>query len=1188
MAVIKKRNNTLTVAAPAGRLAELISSENYFFSISPAANSITNTDGVIIRTNNAFIDTWGYSSLRDVLGIHCKDLFENSNEADAFFDTLVKSGTWEGEFRAKKKNGSFFLAHGLASSLIDGSGKVIGYQTSMLDVTERTRAEQRVVTLSQLGQRLNSAVTPQEAAKIIADAADILFGWDAYTLDLYSSEDDIITSILNIDTIKGERTEISPVLVGKRPSARMRRVIVQGSELILRKEGSKFEGDSIPFGDVTRPSLSLMFAPIRRGAKVVGVLSVQSYITDMYRQSDLDLFQSLADHCSGALERIQAAQEVEKSEERYRILYENNPIMVFTIDADGTVLSVNKSGAEQLGYTVDELVGKSVLNVFHEDDKEKALQQVKSLLLEPTKVFNWELRKRRKNGEIVWVSEVAALLSNVNGKITILIDCEDITKRKEVEQALSDSEEKLRTLINTMTEGLALNEIIYDENGEMIDYRILEVNQAFYSITDYKPGQIIGNVATNLYGMSPEYIRSFWKSHYKENKVMHTEIFSPRNNKWYFVSTSPFVNKRFVTSFFDITDKKRAEEQLRMQSIALNAAANAIVITDSNGTIEWVNKAFSELTGYTSDEAIGKNPKILKSDKQDQSFYKRLWETVLAGKVWQGEIINRRKDGSLYVDEQTITPIHDDHGAITHFIAVKQNITERKQTEHALIESEEKYRGLFDQNLAGIFVSTPDGTLIDCNNAFLQIFRFESLEEAKQTKLSTLYPDPYLRQVLLDTLQKEKRIQNFEHTLRRKDGSKADIIENVIGKFDDEGSLVELQGFVFDDTKRRELERELIQSQKMESLGTIAGGVAHDFNNILGIIMAHASMMEQFKDDSDRQSQSLNAIIKATQRGASLVKQLLTVARKTETNMQLIRVNEVVGEVVRLIQETFSKLITIVTSFQQELPFILADATQLHQIFLNLCVNARDAMPNGGVLTLSTSIIAKDFLASRFRITSASQYICVEVRDSGFGMDENIQRRIFEPFFTTKGPGKGTGLGLSLVFSIVENHRGFVDVQSAVGVGTAFKIYLPIPEHKADATGGEKRTDVEIRGGTETILVIEDEEMLRSLLELFLTNKGYTVLTADDGSRGVEVYKAHAYSISLVLSDLGLPGISGDAVFRKIREINPHVKMILASGYIDPEKKSHLYESGVRHFIQKPYSDRDVLQKIRIVLDSHQ
>jgi CheY-like chemotaxis protein len=372
----------------------------------------------------------------------------------------------------------------------------------------------------------------------------------------------------------------------------------------------------------------------------------------------------------------------------------------------------------------------------------------------------------------------------------------------------------------------------------------------------------------------------------------------------------------------------------------------------------------------------------------------------------------------------------------------------------------------------------------------------------------------------------------------------------------------------------------------MESLGTLASGIAHDFNNILSIIIGHASLLERLPADRSTIQKNAEAITKAGMRGASLVKQMLTFARKTDVTIESVTLNDVVNELVILLHETIPRTITVALHVEKDLPVIEADATQVHQVMLNLCLNARDAMPSGGTLTITTQVESGKTLRRKHPKANAQDYVLLSVADTGMGMDEETQRRIFEPFFTTKERGKGTGLGLSLVFGIMESHNGFVTVQSELGKGTACHCYFPVPHNAPNLTQIEERTIEEITGGSETLLVVEDEEMLRELLKSFLESKGYTVLTAEDGEHGLAAYRQHRNTIALVISDHGLPKYSGDELYRSLKLLKPDVLFILASGYIEPGMKSEIFKSGIKEFIQKPYDENDLLRVVRRVLDN--
>ncbi len=295
----------------------------------------------------------------------------------------------------------------------------------------------------------------------------------------------------------------------------------------------------------------------------------------------------------------------------------------------------------------------------------------------------------------------------------------------------------------------------------------------------------------------------------------------------------------------------------------------------------------------------------------------------------------------------------------------------------------------------------------------------------------------------------------------------------------------------------------------------------------------------------------------------------------------------IVAEITKLLQETFPKTITVSTDLLHKLPLIHADLTQIHQVLLNLCLNARDAMPSGGILSISTKQVKGETLIALYPTAQAKDYVEVCVTDTGTGIDTATRQRIFEPFFTTKDIGKGTGLGLALVYGIVENHGGFINLQSEVGKGTAFRIFLPVQERILEVPELRQKVEQEAPEGTETVLIVEDEKMLSELLRALLVSKGYNVLTAENGERGVEMFRTHGKEIAVVITDMGLPLLGGDQVFRIIRSIDPKAKVIFASGFFDPQMKSELFKAGAKHFIQKPYMPNEVLQKVREVIDAN-
>jgi signal transduction histidine kinase/ActR/RegA family two-component response regulator len=423
-----------------------------------------------------------------------------------------------------------------------------------------------------------------------------------------------------------------------------------------------------------------------------------------------------------------------------------------------------------------------------------------------------------------------------------------------------------------------------------------------------------------------------------------------------------------------------------------------------------------------------------------------------------------------------------------------------------------------------------------------------------------------------------------EIRLRKKPQS---YLSNKFPLRDANGTVYAVCGVLTDVTEQKLLGEQLRQAQKLESLGTLAGGIAHDFNNILGIILGHASILKPHQEEPKKLQESVDSITKAVQRGTNLVRQLLTFARKTDVLFESVNLNAVVEELVRMLRATFPKNIEFSLQLDPDLPLVTADANQLHQALLNLSVNARDVMPQGGTLSLSTSVVPGTHVNERFAEAIEEHYVRVGVGDTGSGMDEQTKKRIFEPFFTTKGIGRGTGLGLAVVYGVVNSHHGFVDFESEMGRGTTFHLYFPVA--KGEIAGKEPlvQEPAEISGGDEVILVVEDEEALVALLNQMLRSKGYHVLTAADGVEALEIYKQQADEIALVLTDLGLPRLGGWDLVKEIRKVNPRTKIVVASGYFDPNARSEMIRAGALDFVQKPYVPQEVLKRVRQVIDGH-
>ncbi len=743
--------------------------------------------------------------------------------------------------------------------------------------------------------------------------------------------------------------------------------------------------------------------------------------------------------------------------------------------------------------------------------------------------------------------------------------------------------------------------IIVDE-GE----RIAFANKGVESIFGYSGEELIGKPLSVLIP------KRFQKSHKREIKSFDghpharpmssgMELYGVRKDGVEFpadIMLSPLVKDQGLSVLAmvrDLTESKKAEKALRAKEekfrTIYEASPVAIVEVADDGKFLSCNPAAVDMFGYSEKELLEKTITDLKYP-EDEAIVPRVLSELSAMKMSKVRFEKRfvRKNGNIIVALLTVSAVKDETNRMDHALMIIDDITDRRLAEEALRNSEERYRSLVDGVRDAIFKLSPGGMILNLNLAFARITGWRRDEWVGRSFTDLLHPAD--REKAATALKKVADGENSgvtEYRILTKSGS------YLIGEISTaaqlrEGKLIGFLGIARDVTEQKSLEEQLRQTLKLEGLGTLAGGIAHDFNNILAIITGYASFLRRTVVGDEKGARSVDAIETAASRATALVRQLLTFARRDEIVVGYLDVNEMVTEMQKLIGETFPKQIMIDIELHDGTTPVYGDRSQIHQLLLNLCVNARDAMMDredgilsGGILKIVTDVVEGRGLRKRFPTALEKEYIRISVTDTGIGMDENIRKRIFEPFFTTKPQGKGTGLGLSTVYGIVQNHAGMIDVQSEPGLGTTFIVYLPA--HSQVVTEQESTGDAsDFRGGNETILVVEDEPELREYLDDLLTAEGYRVLTAQDGEKAISLFLSHD-NIDLVLSDIGLPKIGGIDLMESVRTMKPNTSVILASGYLDESERRKMAQKGVDSFIQKPYKRGELLKRIRSALD---
>jgi PAS domain S-box-containing protein len=503
--------------------------------------------------------------------------------------------------------------------------------------------------------------------------------------------------------------------------------------------------------------------------------------------------------------------------------------------------------------------------------------------------------------------------------------------------------------------------------------------------------------------------------------------------------------------------------------------------------------------------------------------------------------------------------------------------------ETLLAESEERYRVLFERSSEAIFIEEPEGDILTANPATAELFGVNAAE-LKHLNITDFYQNPDDRIAFRREVESKGFVKDYPLQMKRKDGTeKLCMLSSSLWK-DREGAIIGYLSMLLDVTEHRRLEEQLRQAQKMESIGTLAGGVAHDFNNILTIIQGYSEMVLMDKSQDHPDYADLAAVYDAAKRGADLVKQLMTFSRKVETDMRPVNLNKEVQTAVKLLSRTIPKMIDVQMRLAPDTRRIKADSGQIEQVILNLAVNAKHAMPDGGTLTIETgNIMLDDAYCKTHAEATPGDYVYLTIEDTGHGIPKDVVDRIFEPFFSTKKQGEGTGLGLAMVYGIVKHHGGHIMCYSEPGVGTAFKIYLPVIEDLA--ISGEFKILPEAPGGSETVLLVDDEEMIRSLGRKMLEQAGYRVLEALTGEEAVEIYRNEGSRIDLVVLDLIMPGMGGRQALAELKNMDPDVRVVIASGYSPDGLAESATETGAAGFITKPFRRHDVLRTVREVLD---
>lgn len=678
-----------------------------------------------------------------------------------------------------------------------------------------------------------------------------------------------------------------------------------------------------------------------------------------------------------------------------------------------------------------------------------------------------------------------------------------------------------------------------------------------------------------------------------------------------------------------------AETELRKFFRASEIGSEQLLITDNLGTIEYVNPAFCRITGYAYQDVVGKTPSILKSERMSAVFYQNLWQSLLSGTEWRGEFFNRRKDGSYYLEKAVISPIKTNDGSVTHFIKVSEDITNQRQLEEHQLRRLKLIEAINNANLdfmehgslpkmaeiiletcmtitssplAIIYEILPNGnagvlalsmTSLEPIPGFLEV-QYELLRQGQ-------YEVPLHSSLIMAPIIEDRAIiikspeENTWHScscricsapINTFAGFPLRVGSNIIGMI---GLANSEQGYSPDDITdlesfshscalaisaaraeniRKSTLDQLRQAQKMEAIGQLAGGISHDFNNLLTVITGYSTLALQKIGVANPAAKDVEQVINAGERATNLIHQLLAFSRRQILEPQPININIFINSIQKILSRIIGENITLTTLLSPDINMVLADPSQIEQIIMNLVINARDAMERGGTITIETANRTLDSAFIRKnRGAVEGEYVLISVADTGMGMTKDVIARIFEPFFTTKAES-GTGLGLATVYGIVKQNNGYIKVLSQIGIGTEFKVFIPrlLKQQKQKETSVTSSNCSTQRRGEGLILVVEDEQTVLDLAAVTLRSQGYDVLTANNPLDALKIFDRAGEKIDLILTDIMMPNMSGTEMVKKMRIKHPKVKLLFMSGYAEEKLNPIDFSDEVIPFMTKPFT----------------
>lgn len=880
---------------------------------------------------------------------------------------------------------------------------------------------------------------------------------------------------------------------------------------------------------------------------------------------------------------------------------------------EGVITSWNPGAETLYGYSAEEAIGQSISFLAPIDRADEVLSLVEEATAEP-KAIHHDTVRVRKDGRKIDVSLTISPIRDATGAFTqVCILAHDISERKKQEQRLREFER--------VVEGVQEMITVIDR-----EYRYVIANPAFLRYRAMTKEQVIGKRVAEVLDSKvfEESVKGKLDECF-EGKVVRYELrykYAELGERDLFISYFPIEGSdgvsRAACILQDVTESKQAEEALRQSEqnyrMFVAQSSEGIFRQDLDAPIPIdlpeeqlvqrilqdsylaeCNDALARMYGVASGQDLqGKRltEMLVADDPRNLELTRDFIRSGFQTRDRESHEVDSQGNPKVFLNSMTGVV---EYGKLLRTWGIQRDITEwvrldeaRKRTEAALRSAELKYRTIFEEAVVGIFQTTPEGRLLIANPALARMFGYDSPTELMacvNDRSKRVYVDPDARQEFLRAIERSGSVRDFEMQVYRKDGTIMWLSLSTRA-VQESGVVVSHEGMCEDVSERKLLQKQLLQAQKMEAVGSLAGGIAHDFNNVLGVILGQGELLLKKLAPSDDSFRRVGQIRQAGKRGAALTEQLLAFSRQQIVRPTMLDLNRIIEDFSNMIASLIGEDVTVVRVLGPGLGRVSADAGQIEQILMNLVVNARDAMPHGGTITIRTSNMELDNgFARQHPGTKPGRYVVLTVSDSGEGMDEATAVRIFDPFYTTKAVGKGTGLGLSTVYGIVKQSGGHISVESALGEGATFSIYLP----RVAEAGTVESLDikpVQLAGGSETILLVEDAAPLREVTREFLKVAGYAVLEAGDASEAFEISERYDAEISLLITDVVLPGINGRALAERLVSRRPGTKVLYISGYTDDAVvRNGVFQSDIA-FLKKPFSQEALALKVREILDA--